>query len=188
MTALARWLSVVGHPFVMVAVMVAATSLRLASPAQAARIVGLVLLVAVVPVALLMLRQVRRGRWDNADASNARERPILFAVSAGAVLVLLGCLHFFQPQSFLVRGAAGTLVMLAVCAASTRWLKVSLHLAFAALATTILLLLGSLVGWFLLAFLPPLAWSRLRLARHQPLEVVAGFLIGVAAGLAVHGL
>jgi hypothetical protein len=78
--------------------------------------------------------------------------------------------------------------MLAVCAAATRWVKVSLHMAFGALSTTTLLLAGSPAGWVLLAVMPVLAWSRLALERHSTAEVAIGLLTGVAFGYAIMNL
>lgn len=188
MIALARWISVLGHPFVMVATLVTAAALQFGTAGQAARIIPIVLLLTVVPVAVLMARQVRRGAWTNADASNARERPILFGIGILGLACLVAYFWIAQPKSFVIHGALGTLAMLAVCAVITRWLKVSLHMAFAAMAATTLLLIGSAVGWVLLVSLPVLAWSRLVLARHKPAEVVAGVLIGLAAGFAIYRL
>jgi membrane-associated phospholipid phosphatase len=187
-TSLARWVSVLGHPFVMAGVLSAAVATRLSPPAEAARTVALVLLVSVVPVAVLMIRQVRRGSWEHVDASHRSERPVLFLVAAVSLLALAGIAFALQPRSFLIRGALGTLAMVAVCAVATRWLKVSLHMAFAALATTLLLALGSIVGWLLLALMPLLAWSRLYLGRHTPAEVVAGVVAGAIAGFALYRL
>jgi hypothetical protein len=188
MTAFARWVSILGHPFVMVTTMVTAAALHFGTPAEAVRMTPIVLLVTVVPVAVLMMRQVRRGAWTNVDASNPRERPILFAIGTLGLVVLLAYLWLAHPQSFVIRGALGTLAMLAVCAMATRWLKVSLHMAFATLAATTLLLLGSAIGWILLAVLPVLAWSRVVLCRHKLAEVAAGVLIGLAAGVTIHSL
>jgi membrane-associated phospholipid phosphatase len=109
-------------------------------------------------------------------------------VGIAALAVLLGAVLVFQPGSFLIRGVAGVLIMLAVCAVATRWVKVSLHMAFGALATTTLLSLGSPAGWVLLAVMPALAWSRLALKRHSPAEVVLGLLVGVACGYAITNL
>jgi len=105
--------------------------------------------------------------------------------AVAGLLALLAYLFLAHPQSFLLRGAAGTLAMIAVCAAATRWVKVSLHLAFATLAATTLLLLGSPAGWVVAVLIPALAWSRLTLARHKPAEVVLGFVIGVVTGLTI---
>jgi membrane-associated phospholipid phosphatase len=188
MNAVARWLSIVGHPFATSLVMVLGVALRLGTPREAFRALLIVTLVALVPVGALMVRQVRRGSWDNVDASNRAERPLLFTVGIVALAVLLGAVGMFRPESFLLRGAAGVLAMLAVCAVATRWIKVSLHMAFAALATTTLLFLGSPAAWALLALLPALAWSRLALKRHTPAEVVVGVLVGLAFGCAMVNL
>ena len=168
--------------------MVLGTALRFSTPREAFRTLLLVTLIALLPVAILMIRQVRKGSWTNVDASNRAERPLLFAVGIVALAVLIGAVVVFRPGSFLIRGAVGVLAMLAVCAVATKWVKVSLHMAFGALATTTLLSLGSPAGWVLLAVMPVLAWSRLALERHSPAEVAIGLLVGIAFGFAIHGL
>src|SRR5688572_20256988 len=78
--ALARWLSLVLHPFVMIGVMVGTAAAARQSGGEALRSVALVVVFTILPLAVLMVRQVRRGAWENADASNREERPILFVV------------------------------------------------------------------------------------------------------------
>jgi hypothetical protein len=185
MKSLARWVSIVGHPFVTAVITVTAVALRQRSPQEALRSALLVAVVALLPVGVLMARQVRKGHWENVDASNRAERPILFLVGMIAIALLLAAMLMFRPQSFLVRGLTGVMVMLAVCAVATRWIKVSLHMTFGAFSTTTLLCLGSLVGWTMLAFMPILAWSRLSMKRHRLLEVMIGCVIGAAFGYAV---
>ena len=51
--------------------------------------VGIVMLFTILPLGVLMWRQVRRGRWKNVDASNRGERPILYIVGGAGVLALL---------------------------------------------------------------------------------------------------
>ncbi|HKY22907.1 MAG TPA: hypothetical protein VJM31_16960 [Vicinamibacterales bacterium] len=183
--SLARWLSIIAHPFVMVGVMVGTAAAARQSRAAAVRSVTLVVLFTVVPLAVLMIRQVRRGAWENVDASNRRERPMLYFVMAVALVVLLAYVMVLPSQSFMVRGVAATMGMLAVCAVATRWIKVSLHMAFAALAATTLALMGSNVGYLLVFVLPALAWSRLVLKRHSRLELGLGTFAGVVAGIAI---
>jgi membrane-associated phospholipid phosphatase len=185
---LARWLSIVFHPFVMVGVMVGAAAAGRQTGGEAVRSVGTVVLFTVVPLAVLMWRQVQRGKWENVDASNQDERPILYIVGGVAVVALLGYLLLFRPQSFMVRGVAATFGMMAVCGAITRWIKVSLHLAFAALAATVLGLMRAPMGYVLLAALPAIVWSRIALRRHTPLEVTIGAVIGIATAAAIHYL
>ena len=183
--AVARWLSIIAHPFVMVGVMVGAAVASRHSAGEAIRSVFIVGAFTIVPLLVLMVRQVRAGAWKNVDASNVSERPLLYAVGGLASIALLVYLVLARPQSFLIRGSAGTLTMFAVCALVTRWIKVSLHMAFAALAATTLLLIGSPAGWVLLPVVPALAWSRLALKRHRLVEVALGAVIGIVAGLAI---
>ena len=61
----------------------------------------------------------------------------------------------------------------------------TLQLASLAFAGVSLLALWMPVGIAALLLLPLLAWSRLRLARHTPPEVIGGALLGVLAGVAL---
>jgi hypothetical protein len=183
----ARWLSIVFHPFVMIGVL-AGTAAARQTTGDAARSVGSVMLFTVVPLAVLRWRQVRRGRWESADASNPAGRPMLLVGGGAGVVALLAYLLLMRPESFMVRGVVATLGMMAVCAVATRWIKVSLHMAFAALAATSLALLRAPIGYALLMALPLVAWSRLLLQRHTPVEVGLGTMIGAAAAAGMYYL
>jgi putative transposase len=179
----ARLVSIAAHPFVTVSVMAGVSAARIGGRGEAAPAIALVALLVIAPVAGLMRRQVRERRWQNADASNPAERPVLFVFISAGLVALVAYAMLTHSRSFLLRGPAATLAMMVACAIITPWLKVSLHLAFASLAATTLILLGSRVGWALLAVIPGLAWSRLHLSRHQPSEVVLGAILGAITGL-----
>jgi hypothetical protein len=55
--------------------------------------------------------------------------------------------------------------------------------AFAALTATTLLLLGSAVGYGLIAVVPVVFWSRIALARHRVHELLIGLVLGVLTGI-----
>ena len=186
MKTLARWVSILFHPFVMAALLVAVPAMRQSS-GGALRPLLLVVAAVVVPIAVLMFRQVRRGRWSNVDASNPSERPALFAVALGGLFAALAWLLVEDPRSFLVKGMLVVAVFLLVAALLTRWIKLSLHVAFAALTATTLSLLGSAVGYALIAVVPVLFWSRIVLARHRIHELMVGMALGVVAGMALVG-
>lgn len=181
--SLAGMLSVAFHPFVTSMVLVGGTTWPRATRAQAVVAMAAVL-AAIVPVAVLMLVQVRRGRWANADASNVSERPVLFSVALVALAVVMGWLAFRDPGSHFLRGASLVLGMLIAAAVATRWIKLSLHVAFAALTATVLSLSGSVLGYTMVLAVPAVAWSRLTLARHSSTELSCGALLGLATGLA----
>lgn len=182
MKQLARWVSILAHPFVMVALLVAvpATQQSTGDAVQSLLLVGLAV---VVPIAVLMFRQVRRGRWSNVDASKPSERPVLFTVALAGLVAALGWLLLNDPQSFLVRGMLVVAGFLLLAALLTRWVKLSLHVAFAALAATSLCLLGSTLCYALLAVVPLVFWSRIVLGRHRVHELLVGLVLGVLTGI-----
>ena len=153
--------------------------------AAALRIATAVGVLFVLPVAILTVVQVKRGAWSTVDASQPRERTILFAVGVAGLVALLAWFARTQPGSALVTGTAGVLVIIAVCAALTSWVKVSLHMAAAALAAAVLLGRGHPLGWVLAGTLPVLGWSRVALGRHQGRDVAVGLAIGACTGAVV---
>ena len=185
MKQLARWISILAHPFVITLVVVLAAAPERCA-AWAAKSAALVGLVAIVPVGLLIALQVRRGRWRDVDASRREERPLLLAVGCIALGALMVWLLIRDPRSFLLRGTLAVLAMLLVSSIVNRWVKVSLHCAFAAFGAAVLLAGGSPLGWLLAALLPILAWARLAMGRHRVAEVVAGVIIGAVAGALPH--
>ena len=180
----ARWVSIVAHPFVMTALLVAVAAAAQSSGSTAVPVL-LVSLAIIIPLAVLMVRQVRRGRWANHDASNANERPVLFLVSMAGLAAAVAWLLRYDPESFLLRGLLVVAGFIVVAAVLTRWVKLSLHVAFAALTATALTLIGSSIGLALIPLVPVLAWARLVLTRHSLLEVLVGCALGVATGCAL---
>jgi putative transposase len=185
MNTFARLVSIAAHPFVTVGLMAGVSAARIGGRREAVSAIALVAVLVIAPVAGLMRRQVREQRWQNADASNPAERPILFVFISAGLIALVVYAMLTHSRSFLLRGSGATLAMMVACAVITPWVKVSLHVAFASLAATTLMLLGSPVGWILLALIPVLAWSRLHLSRHRPVEIVLGLIVGTAAGLSL---
>ena len=184
----AQWVSAIAHPFAMIAILASTAAVSRQTPGEALRSVFVVVLFTIVPLMFLMVRQVRRGAWETVDASNRGERPLLYVVGAAGVVALLAYSIARGSPSFLVRGVLATLGMLTACGLLTTWIKVSLHTAFGALAATSLVLTGSRLGYFLIPVVGALAWARLELGRHTLLEIVAGGVIGAAAGVAMRHL
>ena len=182
MKQVARWVSILAHPFVMVALLVAVPAMRQSS-GKTVQSLLVAAIAVVVPMAVLMFLQVHRGRWSNVDASKPSERPVLFLVAVVGLVGALAWLLVNDPQSFLVRGMLVVAAFLLLAAFLTRWVKLSLHVAFAALAATALSLLGSPIGYALIAVVPLVFWSRLVLGRHRVPELLIGLVLGILTGI-----
>jgi membrane-associated phospholipid phosphatase len=182
----ARALSLAAHPLALMGLLVGALAApRLRTP-QASVALLLATLGVGAALAAFMHLQVRRGAWEHVDASRPEERPALFRFALGLLALALAATLLLPQAAVLTRGLAGALGLFACAYALLRWMKVSLHLAFAAYATGVLLQVGPASGgWLMLVLLPALAWSRVRLQRHRPSETVVGAVVGLAVGLGV---
>jgi len=143
---LARTISWVGHPLVFVSSALAIiVATRLANRAGISVLLALIFAV-VLPVAVLLIRGVRSGRWSDADVSIRAERvrfyPPAILLSLGGIAALL----ILRAPGFVLRGAEVTLGMLLIAAVLNRFVKVSLHGMFAFYCVTVLL--ANPVGWF----------------------------------------
>jgi hypothetical protein len=169
---LARALSIAGHPFILI-------------PAAALIVSGrgpaLVLALTMFAVATVIFLQVRRGKWSDADVSTRQQRPlfylVLLAATAGAGLLLW---QLGVSPSF-IRGTLIAIAMITIQMIANRWLKISLHASFAAFVTGIVATRG--IGIAVTAACLAIAWSRVTLKRHTPLEVFIGLGLGGCAAI-----
>lgn len=178
---LARVVSIAGHPLLLMplATLLAAVS----RGADAGTVHTLVVLVGALGAGVFGFAwwQVRRGRWLHVDASRQDERRQLNRM----LLLVLGLAAAWALQ---VAGASPLAIALTAAAAIValalllaRWLKLSLHVAFAAFAA--FLPAWPLAAAALAVLAAAVAWSRLALQRHSRSDVLAGALAGVVAGL-----
>ena len=129
--------------------------------------------------------QVRQGRWSHVDASDRSERRSLNRFLLVALLGSTALAFWLGPSTELTLGLALSASMVAIAMLTSRWCKLSLHMAFAVFAAFLLLVnapwWAGLAG---LCFAAAVAWSRLALQRHVPRDLIAGALTGALAGIA----
>jgi membrane-associated phospholipid phosphatase len=182
-TLAARALSVLGHPGLLVPAAVAVGASAAGAPPRLLPVALGTALAVVVIVGLYSLWQVRAGRWAHIDASHPRERSqlnLLLVPLLGGAAMLLWSLG--QPLPVALGPLAAALLVL-LAHLLQRWLKVSLHAAFAVFAAALVWPhLGLTLATVVLA--AGVAWSRLVLRRHTLAEVLLGLLFGAAGGAA----
>ena len=180
---LARAISILGHPLL---VLPAALILPAALEGDDSATLRSILLGFALFAALVMSGswwQVRRGRWAHIDASEPSERyalnrTLLVAIAIGALLAWLRL-----PTADLAVALALSAGIVAVAMLCTQWCKLSLHVAFAVYAAGLLWSLGVSAVGAGLAFAGIVAWSRLRLSRHRPRDLVTGAIAGGVAAI-----
>lgn len=180
--ALARAVSILGHPMVVLPGAAVAVALSQGQRTQALWMAAGFALFAVLVMGWSWW-QVRRGAWAHVDASQRQERRtlnrfLLLALLGAALVALVSG----QPRA-LALGLALAALLIAVAQLAARWCKLSLHLAFVAYAAVLLGGISVWAGALAALFGALVAWSRLALARHVPRDLWAGAIAGAAAGL-----
>src|SRR5262245_27484046 len=180
-TGLARAVSIAGHPVVVLPGAIWAGVWGVAPPNVVRQAVLSAALVGAAVMAYSAV-QVKRGRWSHVDASVREERQQLNLFLA-MLLVLVSTVLWATGRPWgVVAGVGSAALVVAVAHATRRWLKLSLHVAFATFAPAFLWprVGGVLV---LLGVATAVAWSRLVLLRHTRQEVLYGGALGAAVGV-----
>lgn len=175
----ARWVSILLHPALLVPAAVAVGS-GVRAPLLAA--LGLL----AVLLAGFAVFSVRRGHASDLDFSVRAERPRLL-VPALLVTAALAALFAWRGHAQAAAGSASAVGVLGVSLCANRWLKPSLHTAFAALALAFVWPSGWPVRLAFCALVPLVAWSRVALGRHTLVEVLVGGALGAAWAAALLG-
>ena len=132
-TALARIVSIAGHPVVVLPGAIWAGVWGVAPPNVVRQAVLSAALVGAAVMAYSVV-QVRRGRWSHVDASVREERQQLNLFLA-VLLVLVSAVLWATGRPWgVVAGVGSAALVVAVAHATRRWLKISLHVAFAVFA------------------------------------------------------
>lgn len=179
--AFARALSIVGHPMLVLPLAVLLLS-RAHGDGSGVWWLGLGFGFFAATVMGYSWWQVRRGRWAHVDASAKHERGSLnrFLLIALAIAALLATVLVSQKELALGLGLSAGLIAIAML--TSRWCKLSLHMAFAVFAAAMLSRLGWEYGVPAAVFVVAIAWSRLALRRHTPGDLLAGMAAGALAG------
>jgi len=179
----ARWISWIGHPLVFITLSVAIIIiLRLANRVGVALLLT-VLATVILPMALLLFRGARSGRWSDPDVSIHAERVRFYprAIPIAAIAVI--GLWLLRAPAFALRGATVTLLLLVVAALVNFRIKLSLHVLFAFYSAIILFVTYPVIGAIAFALALLVFWSRLYLKRHDLLETLVGASLGLLGGM-----
>ncbi len=183
MEQIARWISRIGHPFVLPLVALITVTLQVVPPLQAFTLVVVMIATTTLPLLLFTRRQIRRKRWNDYDVSIRQDRYLLYPLGlltlAGSALVF----WLLDAPVFMLHGIAGGAVLLFVAMLANLIIKISLHMALAMLCGVVILALNLWLGIVACGFALVNGWSRVVLRRHTLLEVITGGLLGGLVGI-----
>jgi hypothetical protein len=181
-TAFAHLLSLVGHPAILTPSAAALAAVSGGASPQMTRTVLFAAGAVALAVMVYTFVQVRQGNWADADASLPEERSQLNLFLLPA-LALASAWAFWSGQPAALSAGLGVAAAIVAAAILTaRWLKLSLHVGFAVLVSSLFWPEMFLVG-IGLGFTCLIGWSRLYLARHDLADLLAGAVAGGLGGL-----
>ena len=178
---LARLLSIVGHPAVVMPVAALIASSAHANTQLILQAFGLFALCALLVMSYSVFK-TKRGDWEHVDASNKNERAELNRIVTLALLLISVVLYFAGANKGVVVALGLSACIVAAGHVLRNIAKPSLHVAFGVFAALITWpnMIAAIV---MLALASAVAWSRLKLERHTQLDVYIGALLGIVAGI-----
>lgn len=182
MKTFARVISWMGHPLVFVSASVGIVVGTQFNLQNGVPILLALLLTTLVPTAVVLVAGVRSGRWSDSDVSVRKERQRFFPWAVPFSLAGVIVLRLIHAPDYIVGGALVTLALFLAAWIVNFWLKLSLHALFAFYCATILFQIGVLWGATALVVAILVAWARLFLRRHTPVELIAGIMLGLVGG------
>lgn len=150
-------------------------------------ILGLFALLGLV----ILLVSWARGMVLDADLMtpvNLRDRSQILLIFLSLILVmLLISFQMDQPEPLHAILVAALILGMIVAAITLVW-KISLHMLGVGALATATILIGGVRWWPIIFLIPLVAWARLTLRRHTPLQVLCGTTLGIVVILVIFRL
>jgi hypothetical protein len=174
---LARWVSRLGSP-PLLAIAGVILSAQSAGTTTAWGWAAFYILVAISLPAVYVLWLVQRGKVTDFDLHRREQRLYPFIVTLISTLAAWLVLYWGQaPAGLVLLTGAGWVQIALLLGITLRW-KISAHCASAAGFVVWTWVLFGTAASLLVLIIPLVAWSRLRLQRHDLPQAVAGALLG----------
>jgi membrane-associated phospholipid phosphatase len=143
------------------------------------------LLVSLSPI-LVVLYLLKIGYISELHMSNTNERHLPYATAVAFALIALGIVFWFDGPELLRCLLIFNIIELAALAIINIWWLISIHVT-GVVASWIIV--GLVFGWtaslIVVPFVISVAWVRLYLKRHTPLQVIAGAALGIVSVLSL---
>lgn len=181
-THIARWISVIGHPFLLMPLLTGLIAYRLLPPKEAMIAELIALGVVIVPAALYTFVKVRKGLWNNLDVSDQHHRSQFYGILISLLALLTIISWLADVPRAIAMGTTAIFSLVAVAFFLNKTIKVSLHTGFSIFVACVLFLMQPILAVFAFILALAVGWSRIVLGRHTSREVMLGALLGLIVG------
>ena len=189
--AIARWVSHVISPHIVGVVLVSIITLNYSdNPVEVLLWLALIMPLIVLPPLVYLLWLVHTGSLEDIYMPTRKTRLRPLTVLMIWFFVCLMLIRYWEATPLVEALVLATMVLVGVLSLVTLFWKISFHGAtITAAATATMMVAGSYYAWPVMLLVPLVGWSRIRLKRHTPRQVIYGSLVGALIALMlVHGL
>lgn len=189
--AIARWVSHVISPHIVGVVLVSVITINYSdNPIEVLLWLALLMPLIALPPLGYLIWLVHTGSLEDIymPTRETRLRPLTVLVVWFFVCLML--IRYWEATPIVEVFVLATMVLVGVLSLVTLFWKISFHGAtITAAATATMMVAGSYYAWPVILLIPLVGWSRIRLKRHTPRQVIYGSLVGALIALIlVHGL
>ncbi len=146
------------------------------------------LALSVFPVFAVVIYMVRRRKLDGIFINPRKQRSRIYLLAICCAIIGYIVLIFIDaPELLRAAFLSGLIAVLLFMIINLFW-KISLHTAFITSSVAVLIIVyGKTVAWTVI-FVPLIAWARLEMRLHTPVQVATGALLSVSVVIIVFGL
>ena len=126
------------------------------------------------------------GFFSDYGVSKKEERPKLFAFGGIIAFLYLGSLILLSGPKVLYLVVFGIILGVMVISIVTNWIKASIHTATVCAFTLSLVILFGYAFIPALILIPAMAWARVKIKKHTPLEAITGGFLGALLTIIVY--
>ncbi len=188
--AIARWVSHVISPHVVGLVITAVMSICYSdNPMEILGWLAALLPLIMIPPLAYIMWLVHTGALEDIYMPRRETRARPLTVLMMWLLVCLGLVRYWTTPPIVEALLITTLVLVGVLSVVTLFWKISFHGATISAAATATVMMAGTWTWPIMLLVPLVGWSRIRLLRHTPRQVIYGSLVGAFIALiVVHGV
>ncbi len=137
-------------------------------------------------VVIFVLLGMLLGFFSDYDVSKKEERPKLFAFGGIVSFLYFGSLIILSGPKYLYFVIFGIILGVLIISIINNWVKASIHTATASAFSLSLVILFGYKFIPVLLLIPAMAWARIEIKKHTPLEAFVGGFLGVILTIIVY--
>jgi membrane-associated phospholipid phosphatase len=179
----ARIISTLGHPLLLLAVSSAVIAFRSYDSARASVVSSVIIGVVIIPVTIHNVWKTKTKAYTNFDVSDQQQRKSFYKVGLLLLAIATAVLFFIPDATGFFIGTLFAFLMMLTSALVNLKIKSSLHTSVCMYLIFVYGLFNITLALVMFGFTIIVAGSRLVLKRHTETEVMVGALIGVCFGM-----